>query len=122
MTPCHAIANAINGRPDCSQLRHRMRTAAGRDPSLISIASCRALFKKNPGGSGSKDERRAPQISIDHGRDGSDEPVGLRSKRVRTCATLACSPISDPSVMRVSEALRGKERLDDDQTTEAEQP
>jgi len=33
---------------------------------------------------------------------------------------VACSPISDPSVMRVSEALRGKERLDDDQTTEAE--
>jgi hypothetical protein len=33
---------------------------------------------------------------------------------------LACSPISDPSVMRVSEALRGKERLDDDLTTDAE--
>ena len=36
-------------------------------------------------------------------------------------ARLACSPFSDPRGMRVSEALRGKERLDDEQMTEAAQ-
>lgn len=44
-----------------------------------------------------------------------------RVPEARAVVDVACSPFSDPDVMRVSEAPRGKERLDDDKAQEAAQ-